>query len=70
MPARVIRLWTPPHARLWRAARIAYLRWRIACAQADIRYLETDPHHDRAQAGVYRRQIGVWEVLVLTLENQ
>lgn len=81
MPARVIRLYTPAPARLWQAVRgyvswcrrrahVAYLNWRIKHARKDIEYLLTDPWHDPRQIRVHERQINVWEVQILTLENQ
>lgn len=70
MPTRVIRLHTPAHIRMCRVLRIVWLRYRIRSASDDMRYLESDPWHDPAQIDLYRRQIGVWQVEILTLENQ
>lgn len=69
MPARVIRLWTPTHVRLWRAARTAYLRWRIHEARADIAHEESSLWPRHAQIKAWRLDIGAWEVEILTLEN-
>lgn len=69
MPARVIRLHTPPHVRLLRALRIAWLRRRVAWAREDIRHEESSLWPRTKQIAAWRSDIGAWEVEILMLEN-
>lgn len=69
MAARVIRLWTAPHVRLWRTARIAWLRYRIREAREDIKHELSSLWPREKQIEAWRSDIGAWEVEILVLEN-
>lgn len=66
---RVISLWTPWPLRLWRAARIAYLRFLLWSVKADLKYESESDWPNVDQLALYRRSAQALRVQITLLEN-
>ena len=61
---------TRPALGLWRSLRLLYLRWWLACIEAEHRAYAREPDAIPAQLEVFRHTAQAVRVRILTMENE